>query len=175
LPTESLVDTVGALATAGGDVVLAAHCDDKPVSAYLIRRQALRAVPERGYIDFKEQALEQIARQFQVRVVRRPTPGGIPIQTARTYLSALRLYHGLNGQTTANGDWDVIDDHAAHLAVAEAGAEIGRGVTLHDAVALRGCRIGDGATIVRSVIAGGAWIRPQSVIVDRIVEPGEML
>jgi hypothetical protein len=173
LPTEPLEDALMALASAGSDVALTAPVDGRPPSAFLIRCGALQAVAPLGYVDLKEQALEQVARRFDVRVVQRPCAGGIGIHTAQTYLDALRAFHGLEAAVLAVAESSV--EPTAGVAVIESGARVGRGALLHDAVALNGCQIGEGAAIVRSIVAGSAVVRRGAVVVDRVVGPGERL
>ena len=72
-----------ALHRLGGDVALIAHADGAPSGAMLLPRAALKLIPTFGFVDLKEQALPIIAKQFDVRVLRRARPTGLPVRKDR--------------------------------------------------------------------------------------------
>src|SRR5207244_5814233 len=90
---EPLPAIVAELEKAGGDVSVVAHEDGTPSGIMLLACKTLRLIAEAGYVDMKEQALPQIAAQFDVRVLSRRRPTGFSIRTLEDYIHALRFHH----------------------------------------------------------------------------------
>ena len=91
---EPLTALVAAMKNAGGDVGLVTHADGTPSGVMLLPTAALALIPPSGFVDLKEQGMPLIAAQFDVRVVRRERPAGLPVRSAADYLAAPREYHG---------------------------------------------------------------------------------
>lgn len=165
---QPLPDLFGSLASAGGDINLIAHDDGTPVGLMLITCRALHGIKDKGFVDFKEQALPELATRFDVRVVSRPEATARPIKTLGGYLTALWMAH-----RAAAGFAPVADpfheDWSETFRIVEPGALVDPGARVHDSVVLAGGRVGSGATVVRSVVCAGAVVRAGDVVGDRIV------
>lgn len=165
---EPLTDLYAALAEANGDINLIAHEDGTPVGVMLLSCRALQGIKDKGYIDFKEQALPELAKRFDVRVVTRSEPTAKPIRTLGTYLTALWMAHRAAAGLTTVAD-PFFEDWSDNFAIIEPGAVVEPSARIHDSVVLSGARVGAGATLVRSVVCPGAVVRAGDVIGDRIV------
>jgi N-acetylglucosaminyldiphosphoundecaprenol N-acetyl-beta-D-mannosaminyltransferase len=153
-----------------GDMAIIAHADGTPSGAMLLPRAALKLIPTFGFIDFKEQALPIIAREFDVRVLRRTRATGLPVRSAAGYCAALRQYHrrraGLSMGT------DPLGEHwTSAFSIIEPGAMVSAGAQLHDAVVLEGARVEAGATVVRCIICPGGIVRRGQTVVDELIAP----
>jgi len=137
------------LASLEADVALLAEPDGRPAGIMLARAEVLAALPDRGYQDFKEQCLPEIARFHDVRVLRSPTEATLPVRDLESYLAALRRLAG------------------GVFSVAEPGASVAGDARLHEAVVLSGASVGAGAVVARSVVGGGGRVAPGAVVTDR--------
>lgn len=165
---EPLAAKACALAGAGGDIAVMAHDDGSPVGLMLVRVGAARAIRAVGYVDFKEQALPQLASGFDVRVVRRPHPSAVPVRTLDAYLRGLRAHHRVRaGLPPFEGPF--AEDWSRTFGVVEAGASVGARAQVHDSVILAGARVRAGAVVVRSVIGGDGVVNAGEVVADRVV------
>ena len=90
---EPLHGIATALDRSAGDITLISHNDGTPSGMMLITCKTLRLIPQTGFVDMKEQALPLIASRFDVRVMRRRRPTGLPIRSLADYVHALRYHH----------------------------------------------------------------------------------
>lgn len=165
---EPLADLACALADAGGDVVILAHEDGAPVGLMLVSVAAALAIRSSGFVDFKEQALPQLAGRFDVRVVRRPTGTAVPIRTLHGYLGGVRAYtRSRAGLPPFEGPFS--EDWVRTFGLVEPGASVAPDARVHDSVVLDGARVGPGAVVVRSVICRGGVVDAGEVVADRVV------
>jgi hypothetical protein len=167
--TEPLARLTADLAEQAGDVAVISHIDGTASGFMLVRCGALRSVPVTGFVDMKEQALPQIARRFDVSVVSRRRPSGLPIRTLDDYVEALRLHHkALSGRATAPAS-AFTEDWEPTFAIVEKGASVDGSARLHDAVVLAGGRVEAAATLVHSVVCPGGVLRRGQMTVDDFV------
>jgi N-acetylglucosaminyldiphosphoundecaprenol N-acetyl-beta-D-mannosaminyltransferase len=171
-PLDNVVD---ALARCGGDVSVVSHQDGTPTGVMLVACRALREIASEGFVDMKEQALPRIASRFDVRVLSRPRPSGLPLRTLEDYVSALRYHHRRfrGGQGSQPLEGETTDPLAENLspafALVESGAELDPTARLHDAVVLSGGIVEAGAVLVRSVVCAGGVVRREKSTVDQFV------
>jgi hypothetical protein len=131
----------------------------------LVTCRALRLIPKTGFVDMKEQALPGIASKYDVRVVQRRRPTGLPIRLLSDYIAALRaLYQPVRGAST--DPW--AEDWMSGFAIVEPGGIVSSSARIHDSVVLAGGVVEAGAVVVRSVIAG--TVRKERKAVDQCVE-----
>lgn len=162
---EPLTSTVAAMAGAGGDVTLLTGADSEPLGLKLVRRAALDPVKSKGFVDFKEQAIPQIAARFGVRVASLPGARSMTLRTLGGYLAAVRRLHAPPGS-----DLDPLaEDWFSTFSLIEPGAEVSPTARVHDSVVLRGARVGANAVLVRSLVCDGATVGPGEVAFDRVV------
>lgn len=165
---EPLPSLVAAIASRGGDVNVVCHEDGIPSGIMLVRCACLRKIARIGYVDMKEQALPQIARDHSVGVLRRAWATGLPLRSLPEYVESVRVHHRiLRGQSIT----DDIDASAwrSTFAVVEAGADVDPGARLHDAIVLRGARVEADTVVARSVVAGGGVVARGRIAVDEMV------
>ena len=55
-----------------------------------------RLITPTGFVDMKEQVLPLIASRYDVRVIRRRRPTGLPLRTLEDYIQSLRFHHRLD-------------------------------------------------------------------------------
>lgn len=168
--TQPLISLATDLAQTKGDVCLISHLDGTPSNLMLVRCAALRDIQAHGFVDMKEQALPAIAQRFDVTVVNRDTPTGLPVRTLDNYLDALRHHHKAMVGRSANGS-AFCEDYSSAFAIIEEGATVGSGARLHDSVILGGGHVEAGAVVVHSVICPGGVVRRGQMTVDQIVAP----
>jgi N-acetylglucosaminyldiphosphoundecaprenol N-acetyl-beta-D-mannosaminyltransferase len=172
---QVLIDPLPVIATAlerkGGDVCLISHDDGTPGGVMLLSCKALRLIPATGFVDMKEQMLPHIAARFDVRVVRRHRPTGIPVRTLEDYIQALRFHHRRRAGKPFTTD-PLAEDFSAAFSLIEPGSTVGAGARVHDSVVLAGGVVEPGAALVRSVVCPGADVRKDRTEVDKLVMAG---
>jgi hypothetical protein len=166
---DSLESAAFSLATRARDVALLAHDDGTPSGLMWIRCGCLKGVPDIGFVDMKEQALPQIARQHHVAVWTRP-PLGLPVRTPAEYLAAVRLYHLRKHDDARLGD-PFAEDWRSTFMLVEEGAEVEHSAKVHDSVVLRGGRVRRKAVVVRSLVAPGGVAHRGQYAVDQFLSP----
>lgn len=169
---DGLYPLAQALEESGGQVSLMAHQDGTPSGMMLITCGALRLIPGSGFVDMKEQALPGIAAQYDVTVVNRRRPTGLPIRSLAEYIAALRQYHRRRAGKLAISD-PLAEEWRPTFSIVEEGAQVDGMARIHDAVVLKGGRVEAGAVLVRSVVCDGATVRRDRTAVDRIVAAGD--
>ena len=167
---EPLTAIAEALERAGGDVTVVSHEDGTPSGLMLVACKTLRQISEDGYVDMKEQALPQIADRYDVRVLERRRPTGVPIRTLEDYIQALRYHHRRKA-----GKRTVIDplseDWNPTFALVEPGAQVDPTARVHDSVVLKDAVVEAGTVLVRSVVCSAAYLRRDRTAVETFVTP----
>ena len=182
---EPLPSIVAELEKTGGDVSVVSHEDGTPSGIMLVACKTLRLIAEGGYVDMKEQALPQIATQFDVRVLSRRRPTGLSIRTLEDYIHALRYHHRrsaarlLAGGTAATatagtaaagtGVDAMAEDWSPLFSLVEAGATVDPSARIHDSVVLEGGVVEAGAVLVRSVVCPGGVLRRDRTAMETMV------
>src|SRR5439155_18723223 len=121
-----------------------------------------------GYVDMKEQALPDIATRYDVRVLARRRPSGLPIRTLDDYIQALRYHHRRKAGTKAAVD-PLAEDWKATFALIEPGAQVDPASRVHDSVVLKDAVVEAGAVLVRSVVCPGGFLRRDKTAVETFV------
>jgi hypothetical protein len=167
LLTKSLPDLAAALASRAADVAVVAHDDGTPAAAFWVRCGCLKAIPELGFIDFKEQALPQMAQAHRVGVVKLP-PLGMPLRTPAEYLRALRQHHVRNHHDDGSAI-PFAEDWRPAFSLIEEGSDVHPSARMHDSVVLNGGRVGPNAVLVRSLVGPGGSVRSGECVIDQFV------
>jgi hypothetical protein len=107
----------------------------------------LTAIPEVGFVDFKEQAISLIARSHRVRVVEASERSALPVRSLPEYISALRHHHGLGRSSASHG-----------FSIVEAGARVDQSSRIHDSVVLCGGRVEARAIVAGSLVTANGMI-----------------
>ncbi|MFT3785624.1 MAG: WecB/TagA/CpsF family glycosyltransferase [Tepidisphaeraceae bacterium] len=170
---QVLLEPLPVLATAldhkRGDVALVSHLDGTPGGMMLMRCKALKGIAPVGFVDMKEQAMPNIAKNFDVRVVHCRRPTGLPLRTASDYIGALRQYHRGPGRLPGSrrGQIDPLaEDFSRGFALVEPGAYVDATAYLHDTVILRGAKVEAGAAVVRSLVGPRATVKRDARVID---------
>ena len=139
-----LWDLVEELARANADVSLLANTDGTSVGMMLIRCGCLRDLSPIGFVDFKEQALPQLATRHVVRVIRAESPTTMPVRSRETYIAALRQWHRIQSSFKRSNTVG-LEDCWPTFSVVESQASLGANVELLDSVVLSGASVGAGS------------------------------
>jgi hypothetical protein len=165
---DPLAAITEALARVGGDVSVVAHEDGTPSGMMLLKCKTLKLIPARGFVDMKEQGLPLIAAKYDVRVLRRRRPTGLPVRSLSDYISALRLHHRDKTGRPQSSD-PLAEDWGPTFSLIEPGASADHSARVHDSVVLSGARVEPGAVLVRSVVCPGVIVGRDRTIADTIV------
>jgi hypothetical protein len=165
---DPLPTIVAAMTRKAGDVSVISHEDGTPSGLMLVTCKTLRSIADTGYVDMKEQALPQIALNYDVRVVRRRRPTGLPIRTLEDFVQALRLHHRRRQGKPFIAD-PLAEDWSPAFALVEPGAQVDPSARVHDSIVLTGGVVEAGAVLVRSVVCAGEVVRRDKTIVDQFV------
>jgi mannose-1-phosphate guanylyltransferase len=166
---DPLADVARAMGRLGGEVGLVAHQDGTPSGVMLVTCKALRLISEAGYVDMKEQALPQIASRYDVTVLHRRRPTGLPVRTLSDYVTALRTYHRRRGGRPAITTDPLAEDWRPTFSIVEEGAVVDPLASVNDSVVLRGGRVEAGAVVVRSVVCPRGVVRREDTAVDQFI------
>jgi hypothetical protein len=137
----------------------------------LVSCKTLRLIPTSGYVDMKEQALPSIAARYEVTVMHRRRPTGLPVRSLADYTMALRHYHRRRMGKPAVSD-PLAEDWLPAFAIVEDGARVDPRAHVHDSVVLKGGIVEAGAVVVRSVVCPGGVVRKDRTAVDQFVISG---
>jgi hypothetical protein len=151
------------------DVAVISHDDGTPSGIMLVRRKTLRMLPATGFVDMKEQGLPLIASQYDVRVVRRRRPTGLPIRLLDGYIQALHYYHRRRAGAHGSMIDPLAEDWTPAFSLVEPGASVDPSARIHDSVVLAGARVEAGSVLVRSLVCPGAVIRRDRTAVDEVI------
>ena len=165
---ENFSDIALELARQRADVGLLSHDDGTPSGMMLVRCGVLRMIADVGFVDMKEQALPQIARDHHVAVVRRRSSSCLPIRSLGDYTAALRAYHSQEegGSMAVN---PFAEDWRATFSIIEPGAQVDPSARVHDSVVLKGATVRRSAVIVRSLVCPGATVGIGQTLTNRLV------
>lgn len=165
--TQPLQALMRVLDRAGGDVSLLAQADGTALGLTLASCRALSAIRGEGFVDLKEQALPQLAREFDVRVAR-IAAATIGVRTLPGYLSALGALHRIAAGLSPREE-PLLEDWYKTFEIVEDGAVVDRSAVVHDSVVLRGARVEAGAVLVRCVVGPGGVVRAGDTQSDRVI------
>jgi hypothetical protein len=163
---DKLSEMVAELAEKGGDVALVSHADGTPSGLMLLRREVLSLIPQSGFVDMKEQALERIAQEYDVRVLKLVTPSGFPVRSREEYLRALKALHRSDGEMSCQESGE---DWRSSFNVVQTGAVIDPSARLFDSVIMAGGHVEAGAVVVRSIVCDGGTVRRDQTVADDFV------
>jgi N-acetylglucosaminyldiphosphoundecaprenol N-acetyl-beta-D-mannosaminyltransferase len=159
---------LAALRRKQADVAVISHEDGTPSGIMLLTRKVLKLLPDKGFIDMKEQGLPLIASKHEVRAVRRRRPTGLPIRHLDGYIQALHYYHRRRSGAAPVAD-PLAEDWSPSFSLIEPGASVASSARVHDSVVLAGARVEDGAVLVRSLVCPGSLVRRDRNVVDQII------
>ena len=168
LLAEPLNELLAEMFATGGDVTIYSHRDGTPGGLTLLRPKVLDQISDKGFVDFKEQALGQIARHHEVRVISRERATAWPIRTLGEYIHALRerTLQMTNPNLRTNPFAEQLE---SAFTIIDPSAEVDPSVKCHDSVVLADAKVEAGATLIRSVVGVGAKVAAGQRLVDRLV------
>ena len=167
---EPLPDLAAELTACPADIAILASDDGVPSALMMARVAALRPIREVGFVDFKEQALPDLSRRFDVRVVRRQRAAALPVRTLDGYIDAVRAHQR---RRAGLEPWEgpFAEDWVSAFGLVEPGAVVAPDARIHDSVVLRGGRVEPRAVLVRSLVCAGAEVAAGDIVADRLVTP----
>ncbi len=151
-----------------GDVAVISHDDGTPSGIMLLTCKTLRLLPPQGFVDMKEQGLPLIAGKYEVRVLKRRRPTGLPVRSLEGYIQALHYYHRRRLGRPAITD-PLAEDWTPSFSLVEPGATVDPTARVHDSVVLAGGCVEPGAVLVRSLVCPGSTVRRDRTAVDQLV------
>lgn len=152
----------------GSDIALLTDKAGVPSGIMRLRCGSLRTIKKVGFVDLNEQALPQLAKSFDVRVVRSPGTTAVSVRTLQGYISALRMYYQRMSGRTLKTDPYAEDWHPT-FSIIEPESHVSSSAVVHDSVIMAGARVEAGAVVVRSVVCPGAVVRREQHVVDECV------
>jgi hypothetical protein len=163
-----LPDLLEMMRSVEADVVLLAEPDGTASGLQLVRCKCLRDIRGNGYLDFKEQCLPKIAKDFRVKVVRSPKRAALAVRSLEQYIRTLRALH-LGSEHEADVEDPYAEEWSPTFSMVDETASVGKGALVHDSVVMRNARIGAGAVLVRSLVCEGAAVDAGRVVFDSVV------
>jgi hypothetical protein len=131
------------------DITVAANPDRSPAGVYLVRCGVLDLVPDRGFVDLKEQWLPRaVEAGLSVRAHEIEAPGALPLWTRRQFLDA----------AAPKGSRVVCP-----------GGLIGPGASVVDSIVMPGAVVGPTAIVARSLLCPGSRVGAGADIADSVV------
>jgi ADP-glucose pyrophosphorylase len=168
IPLAPLSQVFQRLCQTRADVAVASNRDGTPSGHMLVRCGVMEKVAASGFVDMKEQVLEQLAKTFAIGVADFDQPPGLPIRSRARYLAALRAWYRVeNGRQPVQGPFE--EDWHAEFGFAEPGAQVDDSAVLHDSVVLEGGSVEAGAVVIRSVVCRGAVIRRKQTVTEQLL------
>lgn len=170
---EPLERLVASLSSCDADVAILAGQDNTPCGVQLVRAGCLRSISDKGFVDFKEQALPAMVKSHaKIRVVRCDRTPTISIRTLDEYISTLRT---LKSRDLGTDPVSLAfrEDWSPTFRLVDPSARVTPGATVHDSVVMKDASIGPGAIIVRSLIGQGATVSSGELVIDRVVLGGQ--
>jgi hypothetical protein len=138
---EPLAPLVERLMACGADLSFPIEPSGGAGGVFLVRAGCLAALPDVGFVDFKEQAIPVIAKRNKVRVAELASASSLPIRSLQDYIQAVRHWHVRQGGNPGRG-----------VSIVEAGARVCETSRLHDSVVLAGGRVEAGAILAGSLV-----------------------
>ncbi|MEM1355071.1 MAG: hypothetical protein AAGH88_09325 [Planctomycetota bacterium] len=152
----------------GSDISLLTDRSGVPSGMMRLHCGTLREIKPVGFVDLNEQALPELAKSHDVRVVRSAATTAISVRTLQGYINALRMYYRqMSGRTMKNDPF--AEDWHPTFAIIEPEAHVSNSAVIHDSVVMAGARVEGGAVVVRSVVCPGATVRRDQHVVDSCV------
>ena len=166
--SRPLRGVVVALAQRSLDAAVVCYDDGTSAGLVWVRCGCLKALPDVGFVDLKEQALPLIGKRHRIEALRM-APLGMPVRTRAEYVNAVRQYHLRKRSDARTGD-PFAEDWRPAFSIVEPGAHVDPSAQVHDSVVLKGGRVEAGAVVVRSVVGPDAVVRRGRPVVDQFVE-----
>ena len=164
---DPLPTIVAAMARRACDVSVISHDDGTPSGLMLVACKTLRSIADTGYVDMKEQALPQIALNYDVR--GRAAPAAHRIADPRS-MTTFRHSACTTAAARASRSWPT--------RWRRTGARLSRWwskarrlipARIHDSIVMAGGLVEPGAVLVRSIVCAGEVVRRDKTIVDQLV------
>lgn len=149
---------------AGGDVILGASDFDRFAGVVALKPRTLAVVPDRGYHDFKEQAIPKMLEAGNTLSAVPIIPRAIRVRTLEAWLDAIRSI--ATGHSTKSDE--TVGVHLeGHCCVAS--TAIVDGSLIRDSVIMDGSVVEEGAIVARSAVLPGQRVASGRRVIDSIV------
>jgi hypothetical protein len=154
--------------TAGVDTTVARNPDGTPAGVYITQKRVLDLVPAEGFIDLKEQWLNQVVDSE--KVVQVHTYGheaSVPLRTWEQYLQAVRRQRepeqGGNRPLRFSARFGQAPNDTS---LVMPGSTIAPTATIIDSIIMPDSVVEDGAVVVRSFVGSGVTVHAGDTVVD---------
>ncbi len=155
------------LANLNADIGLLAEPGGGAVGVHLMRCGALREIRAKGFVDLKEQALPELAKTCNVRVVMSQRPVALPVRTLEQYIRTLRAMSEGTAELSAPDPYS--EEWTPTFSLVDESATVAKDALVHDSVVMATAKVGAGAVLVRSLVCEGATVQPGQTVFDTIV------
>ena len=146
----------------GADVVVGVSELDRLAGLIALKPSLLDDIPERGYVDLKEQVLNAALSNGRRGQAVTIMPRAIRIRNLSSWLEAVR-YHSLNGGENSSSGTKGLQRSSV---IAE--SAVTSGAFIVDSVVMENARVGEGAVVARSAIPPGMLVPDGAVVVDSV-------
>lgn len=168
MPPQSLEPLLGNWRNGEAGVVGIAG-RDQPAGVYLLTRQAIQRMPQRGYCDLKEQFLPRLAEAGLPVRAAQVGPRVLRVRDRESYLQAVAQSRTETGPSVASeasvSGSAVLDG----MVLVDAGAVVEDGAVVHDSIVLAGATIGGGAVVSQCVVGPLATVSARSRLIRDVV------
>lgn len=151
------------------DVTIGVLPDGGPAGVYMLERSMLDAIPEKGFMDLKEQYLDRLVEKGAELFVHRFESGTCrPARRLREYIDVIAPQSARAG--TLASPQLVASRGATGSLICEL-AEVSPDAVVVDSVVMPGARVERGATVVRSLVCEGCVVPRDLTVIDKVVGP----
>lgn len=161
-PPWSLAEFFGSLSRTP-DVLVGVSDYDRLAGIIAIRPAVLELIPDVGYCDLKEQALDKLARAGGSIVAQKVIPRSIRLGSLPGWIEAVSYHLPMSGKDEE--DRNHVERGSCCI---DSSADIGKAVIV-DSIVMQDTVVGDGAVVARSAICPGSVVPPGAKIIDSIV------
>ena len=155
----------------GADVTICRNPDRTPAGLILAKGWTLSLIPEKGFMDLKEQWLSRVMSEgASVRVFDCAEPGLFSLRTREGYLEMCRVMNSKDPHAPRRRSLFVSPEQVSSSWSLEVeGSTVDPGALVVDSVVMRGATVEKDAVVVRSVIGRGARVSSGRHVVDSVV------
>ena len=151
------------------DVTIGVLPDGGPAGVYMLERSMLDAIPEKGFMDLKEQYLDRLVERGADLFVHRFAHGTCrPARRLREYIDVIAP--GCTASGTLAAPQIVAARGASGSLICDA-AEVSPDSVVVNSVVMPGGRVERGATVVRYLVCEGCVVPAGLTVIDKVVGP----
>ncbi|MFG0259655.1 MAG: hypothetical protein ACF8LK_04805 [Phycisphaerales bacterium JB041] len=151
------------------DVTIGVLPGGSPAGVYMLERSMLDAIPEKGFMDLKEQYLDRLVEKGAELFVHRFESGSCrPARRLREYIEVIAPGCATAGVLAAP---QLVAARGASGSLICDGAEVSPDAVVVNSVVMPSGRVEPGATVVRSLVCEGCVVPGGLTVIDKVVGP----